>query len=122
VRQEGRADRSPDRQAWMANRILIVEDDPDVAALLRLVMEFGGYVAETAHNLLTARAAITASGFPALLLLDRVLEDADGLDLCREVKAKRPGLPVVVVAALVAPARRVGYRRGGAHAWVVNRL
>jgi DNA-binding response OmpR family regulator len=91
--------------------LLLVEDDPDIAAVLRMSLDLSRYEVETAADLATARALI-AQKPPDLVILDVGLPDGSGLDLCREVKAARPGLPVIILTAL---SRR---QRGlEAHAW-----
>jgi DNA-binding response OmpR family regulator len=84
-------------------RLLIVEDDPDIAWLFRMILE-PGFAVAVAPDLATARAAL-AAGRPDAILLDLTLPDGSGLDLCREVKAADPTLPVVVVTANRAAGR-----------------
>jgi len=84
-------------------RLLIVEDDPDIAWLFRVILEpaFGVTVAA---DLAAARASLAESR-PDLILLDVSLPDGNGLDLCREVKAADPELPVLIVTANRAAGR-----------------
>ena len=83
----------------MEKRILVVEDEPDIAAVLRMLLTAVGYVVLLACDLATARAALAAPPPPDLVILDIVLPDGNGLDLCRELKATRPSLPVLVLTA-----------------------
>ena len=66
-------------------RLLIVEDDPDAAASLELLLQGRGYEVRSAG---TAAAARTCHDqwHPALVLMDLMLPDADGLDLLRDFK------------------------------------
>jgi len=85
-------------------RVLVVEDEPDIALIFRLVLE-GGYAVTLAGSLGEARAVIETHGLPDLVVLDLMLPDGNGLDLCRELKAARPDLPVLIVSAYVREGR-----------------
>jgi two-component system OmpR family response regulator len=88
--------RSPRKQ------VLVVEDEPDIATVLRIVLE-QGYGVTLARDLASARAALARAGRPDLLVLDVWLPDGNGLDLCREVKAADPSVPVLLVSADLRP-------------------
>lgn len=79
--------------------ILGVEDDPDIAALLRLIFDPACYVVTVAEDLAVARATLAEAPPPDLIILDVELPDGNGLDLCRELKATWPALPVLVLTA-----------------------
>ncbi len=81
-------------------QILIVEDDPEVAKVLALVMEKNGYVARTAHEVLSAIRAFNQKR-PQAILLDLMLPDMNGLEFCRYVRRDvvKNTIPVVVVSA-----------------------
>jgi DNA-binding response OmpR family regulator len=78
-------------------RVLVVEDEPDIARVYCLIFS-GRYDVEVAPDLATARTALRAHT-PALVILDLRLPDGDGLELCRELKASHPTLPIVVISA-----------------------
>ena len=65
----------------MAERILIVEDDPTLRRVLLDNLTFEGYRAEAVGDGKAAISAVRASA-PDLVLLDLTLPDIDGLDLC----------------------------------------
>lgn len=79
-------------------RVLVVEDDPAVGAGLVAVVASAGHDAGWA---VTAAAAVErcARDTPDLVLLDLGLPDADGLEVCRTLRAAHPLLVVVVVTA-----------------------
>jgi DNA-binding response OmpR family regulator len=85
----------------MRHRILVVEDHPDIAGLLRLMFPPPRFVVLTAGTLLDARTLLARLNPPHLVLLDLILPDGDGLDLCREIRAKHPRLPILVLTARV---------------------
>ncbi len=87
-----------------AARVLVVEDDPDIAALLTRRLTRLGHAVEAVGTGSAALAAATRA-VPDLVLLDILLPDTDGWTVLRELRA-RPGLaevPVVVVSILDAP-------------------
>ncbi|HEY7065968.1 MAG TPA: response regulator [Chloroflexota bacterium] len=95
--------------------VLIVEDDRDIAELLRSALEAEGYAARTAPDGRAALEALEAAQ-PDVLLLDLMLPDLDGLELCarvREREASLPYLPVIMLTALDTPAyKQLGFARG----------
>jgi PAS domain S-box-containing protein len=81
-------------------RILICEDDADVATLLKMLLEKAGHAADVAGTLAEARHKLRTRAYAALTL-DLILPDGDGLEFLNELRAdpewKR--LPVVVISA-----------------------
>ncbi len=81
-------------------RILIVEDEEDVLELVRYNLEKNGYQTETALNGRKALEKIR-SKTPDLILLDLMLPEVDGLEVCRSVKrdGKTANIPVIMLTA-----------------------
>jgi DNA-binding response OmpR family regulator len=79
-------------------RILVVEDDPAVQKALKRLFETEGYVVEVQPNGKDALDSIQAT-LPAAIILDLRLPKLSGRDLCKEVKAQSPTLPIVVLSA-----------------------
>jgi CheY-like chemotaxis protein len=69
----------------MKTRILIVEDDPDIAELVARYLERAGFQTERAAN---GREAlqIVAARLPDLLILDLMLPQVDGIEICRSLR------------------------------------
>jgi len=65
--------------------VLIVEDDPLTQARLELLLEATGLAAVSVPSAHQARAALGAVFFP-IVIVDRMLEDGDGISLCQEVR------------------------------------
>ena len=76
--------------------MLIVEDDPSIGSNLERALTNAGYSCVLATSVDAARGIETA---PDLALLDRGLPDGDGLDLARELMARWPALPVIILTA-----------------------
>jgi DNA-binding response OmpR family regulator len=97
----------------MPFRVLLVEDDTDVACTIRLSFSTDRYVFANAEDPASARALLAHGPRPDLVTLDVGLPVGDGLTLCREVKAQHPTLPVVVITASgLARARREAHACG----------
>jgi len=79
-------------------RILVVEDDPAVRKVLRRLFETEGYVVELQGDGRGALESFQASA-PAAVVLDLRLPRLSGRDLCKEIKAQAPTLPIVVLSA-----------------------
>ena len=79
-------------------KILVVEDDLALSAGLCFELDSGGYLTVAAYNCQKARQLLSGDHFD-LALLDVNLPDGSGLDLCREIKARYPALPVIFLTA-----------------------
>lgn len=79
-------------------RILIVEDEPNMVAGLRDNFEFEGYEVLTAYDGEEGlKRALTES--PDLLVLDVMMPKMSGLEVCKQLKAKRPSIPIIMLTA-----------------------
>ncbi|HMH06833.1 MAG TPA: response regulator transcription factor [Terriglobales bacterium] len=80
------------------SRILIVEDEPNMVAGLRDNFEFEGYDVITAPDGVAGleRALNEA---PDLVILDVMMPRMSGLDVCQQLKSKRPSLPIIMLTA-----------------------
>jgi PAS domain S-box-containing protein len=89
-----------------APRILICEDDPDVATLLSLMLRQAGYWTDTASGAAEAKRLMEERSYAAMTL-DLMLPDQDGISLIRELrqKAETLPLPIVVVSARASEGR-----------------
>ena len=81
-----------------AGRILVVEDDPAVQKALRRLFETEGYTVETQSD---GKSAIDSfhNSAPAAIVLDLRLPKVSGSDVCKEIKAVAPTVPIVVLSA-----------------------
>ena len=79
-------------------KILIVEDEPNMVAGLRDNFEYEGYEVITANDGVAGlERALTES--PDLLVLDVMMPRLSGLDVCKQLKAKRPSIPIIMLTA-----------------------
>jgi DNA-binding response OmpR family regulator len=89
---------NPAPQAKPTARILVVEDDPAVQKALRRLFETEGYAVETQSDGKSAIESFQSSA-PAAIVLDLRLPKVSGRDVCKEIKALAPTLPIVVLSA-----------------------
>ncbi|HEY6352113.1 MAG TPA: response regulator transcription factor [Candidatus Angelobacter sp.] len=79
-------------------KILIVEDEPNMVAGLRDNFEFEGYqVVSAADGSEGLERALSDS--PDLVLLDVMMPRMSGLEVCKQLKAKRPSMPIIMLTA-----------------------
>src|SRR5262245_46265233 len=84
----------------MAGRVLIIEDEPDIRELLAFHLEREGYQVFKARNGVDALRQIRLSP-PDVVLLDLMLPEMDGLEVCRRLRRDiaTARLPIVMVTA-----------------------
>jgi DNA-binding response OmpR family regulator len=90
----------------MNEQLLLVEDDDAIADALRLHLEQAGYRLHHERDGLAALAAVERERWD-LVLLDLMLPGVDGWDVCRNLRARHPGVPVIMLSARSAEAHRV---------------
>jgi DNA-binding response OmpR family regulator len=79
-------------------KILIVEDEPNMVAGLRDNFEFEGYEVITAPDGLSGlNRALHES--PDLIILDVMMPRMSGLDVCKQLKAKKSAVPIIMLTA-----------------------
>jgi len=88
----------PAQMSKPSGRILVVEDDPAVQKALRRLFETEGYAVEVQSDGKSALDSVYSS-HPAAIVLDLRLPKVSGSDVCKEIKAKVPALPIVVLSA-----------------------
>jgi DNA-binding response OmpR family regulator len=100
-------------------RILIVEDEKKVASFIKKGLQQEGYAADTVHD--GAQAIENASLFEYdLLILDLMLPTKSGLDVLREIRTKKPKLPVLVLTAKGAVDDKVAGLDAGADDYLIK--
>lgn len=78
--------------------VLIVEDEKSIVDILRFNLEKEGYAAETAYDGETGlRLALEKN--PDLVLLDLMLPKMSGFDVCRQLREKGSGVPIIILTA-----------------------
>lgn len=100
-------------------KLLLIEDDPDLAVTMRRLLARENYVVDVAESLRMARAALADNTYD-LVLLDRRLPDGDGAELIRFAHRKRLHARFLIVSALGETMQRVEGLDLGADDYIVK--
>jgi len=93
----------------MSTHVALVEDDPDIAGLVRRHLERGGELQVEVHPTAASFLAASEQHVPDLVILDLNLPDGDGLTLCRELRSwdATRSLPILMLTARAGENDRV---------------
>jgi two-component system KDP operon response regulator KdpE len=99
-------------------RVLVVDDEPHVLRALRTTLRGAGYEVDTAA---TVQEALTAAAArpPEAVILDLVLPDGDGTDVCRELRTWSEA-PVIVLSAVGDERQKIEALDAGADDYVTK--
>ena len=105
----------------MNEKILIVEDDPQMLRLLGLTLEKEGYRVAAAQTASASRTQLQAA-IPDLIILDVMLPDISGLDLCHELRQQpaTAAIPILMLSALSQVSDKIAGLKAGADEYVVK--
>jgi DNA-binding response OmpR family regulator len=94
--------------AAMATRILIVEDDPDIAELVARYLDKAGFTTERATSGRDALQMVAAKP-PDLLVLDLMLPHVDGLEVCQRIRSQdaTAAIPIIMLTARAEESERI---------------
>ncbi len=102
------------------DRLLVVEDEEHLAAGLKLNLELEGYVVDLAVNAREAGERLLGiDGYDAIVL-DVMLPDVDGFELCRRLRDSGNYVPVLMLTARSSPDDRVRGLEAGADDYMVK--
>jgi len=87
-------------------RLLVVEDEADLLSALRVGLGRAGYAVDTALTVAAAELKLAVEPYD-LVVLDLMLPDGDGFELCRQIRAGGQGTRVLMLTARGALADRV---------------
>ncbi len=93
-------------------RLLLIDDDQDLAELLRDFMARHGFALDWADRPSAGLERLAER--PDLVLLDIMLPEADGFEVCRRIRASGSAVPVIMLTARGDDADRIRGLRGGA--------
>ncbi len=88
-------------------RVLVIEDDIEHMKIVRRGLDEAGFVCDAAKAGAQGRDMF-ANGSYDVAILDRMLPDADGLDVLREIRGMGISTPVIVLSALGSTDERIG--------------
>ena len=100
-------------------RVLVVDDEPNIAELLRMALRYEGWDVEVA--LTGSKAVSTAKATkPDAVVLDMMLPDFDGLEVMRRIRTEDPNVPVIFLTAKDAVEDRIGGLTAGGDDYVTK--
>jgi two-component system, OmpR family, KDP operon response regulator KdpE len=101
-----------------AARILVVDDEPQILRALQLKLRSAGYAVETAAG---AREALAKAAMrpPEAIVLDLLLPDGSGTEVCREVRSWST-IPIVVLSAVGEEREKIAALDAGADDYVTK--
>jgi len=100
-------------------RLLAIEDEPALAALLNAALERAGFAVDVTDGVQRAAASLAAADYDAIIL-DLGLADGDGMSLLRVLRKRGDSVPVLILTARDAPEDRVAGLDGGADDYVIK--
>jgi DNA-binding response OmpR family regulator len=103
----------------MKNTILAVDDDLDILRVLRANLELHGYEVDTADTWAKSEK-ILSTRQPELIILDIMLPDGDGIEICRDLRKRFPRIPIIMLTAKDKISDKVIGLESGADDYVVK--
>lgn len=88
------------------HRILLVDDDQELCALLSDWLKQDGFQVDTVHDTTSAQASLEGR-LPEAVILDVMLPDGNGLEFLRTLRTRHKGLPVLMLSARGEPTDRI---------------
>ncbi len=100
-------------------RLLVVEDESELAMLLRQALERAGFAVDSVAGQQAAEDHLAVADYAAVVL-DLGLADGDGMTLLRSLRRQRAAVPVLILTARDAPEDRVAGLDAGADDYLVK--
>lgn len=100
-------------------RILVIEDNPKMADAIAKGMAEHGYVVDVCYTGFEGEER-AVSGEYDLVILDRMLTDRDGIDVCRNLRTRAVGVPILMLTALSGAAATVSGLNAGADGYLTK--
>ena len=94
------------------HRVLVVDDEPNIAEVVTMALRFQGFEVETAGTGREALAAVTRFK-PHMMVLDVMLPDMEGFEVASRLGAQRAGVPIIFLTARDATEDKVRGLTGG---------
>jgi two-component system OmpR family response regulator len=109
----------PMPDAKQGNRVLVVDDEPNIVEVISMALRYQGFEVETAGTGREAVAAV-ARFKPHLMVLDVMLPDMEGFDVAERLGAQRAGVPIVFLTARDSTEDKVRGLTGGGDDYVTK--
>ena len=103
----------------MKERVLLIDDDPGVSEVIGLLLEREGYGVQRAGTLKEAFARVEA-GELDVVVTDLKLPDGTGLEVIGAIRARRPGLPIIMITSYSSMESAIAALRLGAVDYIIK--
>jgi len=100
-------------------RILIVEDNPKMALAVQKGLTEHGFAADVSHTGFEGEELASSEAYD-LLLLDLMLPDRDGIEVCRNLRRRKIATPVIMLTALSAIEEKIDGLDAGADDYITK--
>jgi DNA-binding response OmpR family regulator len=110
---------SANGQAALRRRILVIEDEPDIARGLRDALEFEGFEVTTAGLGREGIKCLRERGAD-LVILDLMLPDINGFTVCEEMRQSHPVVPIIMLTARSQETDKIRGLEAGADDYVTK--
>ncbi len=94
-------------------KILVIEDEAPIAAMLELNLRLEGYSVEVLSDGQSAKNALDLANFD-VLVLDIMLPNVNGIEVCQYAKSKQPEVAILMLSALDSGDNRIAGLKAGA--------
>ncbi len=101
------------------NRILLIEDEERIAGLIKKSLEEQAYSVTVAWDGITGKKLAAAYDF-GLIITDIILPGLNGIELCKEIRRLKPGIPIIMLTALGTTDDKVDGFDAGADDYLVK--
>jgi two-component system KDP operon response regulator KdpE len=99
-------------------RVLVVDDEPQIVRALKVILRGAGYTTQQAETKREALDAVSVHP-PDAMVLDLILPDGSGVDVCKEVR-RWSGLPIIVLSAVGDEREKVRALDAGADDYITK--
>jgi two-component system KDP operon response regulator KdpE len=99
-------------------RVLVVDDEPQIVRALKVILRGAGYVTQQAETKREALDAVSVRP-PDAMVLDLILPDGSGVEVCKEVR-RWSGLPIIVLSAVGDEREKVRALDAGADDYITK--
>jgi len=80
-------------------QILLIEDEQRIAELIKRGLEEQGFVVMVAYDGETGKKLAISNNYD-IIITDIVLPKVNGIDICKEIRLQKPGIPIIMLTAL----------------------
>ena len=100
-------------------RILIVEDNPKMAGAVQKGLQEHGFAADVAYTGFEGEELASIEPYD-LILLDLMLPDRDGIEVCRNLRRRKVSTPIIMLTALSSTEEKIGGLDAGADDYITK--